>query len=274
MLEEDACMVNQKPRTIIIRTAGTNCDYETQAAFELAGSTAERVHINRIIDGTVRLEDYQILAVPGGFSYGDDIASGKILANELRNRLGDALQAFATAGKPIIGICNGFQVLVKMGLLPDPAAFRQTATLTFNDSDKFESRWVYLKRHGAGEKSEAKQSPCLWTRNMPEVIALPVAHGEGKFVTADKKALDTLEKNNQVVFRYCDERGKNTAYPLNPNGAVNAIAGITNSVGNVFGLMPHPERYIYRWQHPGRCASEGEYGWGLNIFKNAVTIIG
>ncbi|MGA2090992.1 MAG: phosphoribosylformylglycinamidine synthase I [Endomicrobiales bacterium] len=264
-------MVTQLPRTIIIRTAGTNCDYETQAAFELAGSAAERVHINRIIDGSVRLDDYHILAIPGGFSYGDDIASGKILANELKYRLGDALQKFAMAGKPIIGICNGFQVLVKMGLLPDPVAFQQTTTLTFNDSDKFESRWVYLKQDNDEKK---KPNKCLWVRNMPDIIPLPVAHGEGKFVTADKKVLDTLEKNNQVVFRYCDPHGKNAQYPLNPNGAVNAIAAITNSAGNVFGLMPHPERYIFCWQHPNRQCSEGEYGWGLNIFKNAVTITG
>ncbi len=276
MLEEDTIMVKQLPRTIIIRTAGTNCDYETQAAFALAGSAADRVHINRIIEGSVTLGDYQILAIPGGFSYGDDIASGKILASELKHRLGDALQAFAVAGKPIIGICNGFQVLVKMGLLPDPAAFEQTTTLTFNDSDKFESRWVYLKRDTtapAKTGGRARAVKCLWVSDMPDIISLPVAHGEGKFVAADKKVLDALEKNNQIVFRYCDERGNHTGYPLNPNGAANAIAGITNTAGNVFGLMPHPERYIYCWQHPSRRASEGEYGWGLNIFKNAVNFV-
>lgn len=264
-------MVTRQPKAIIIRTAGTNCDFETKAAFELAGAPADRVHINRIIDGSVRLLDYQILAIPGGFSYGDDIASGKILANELKCRLGDALQTFALAGKPVIGICNGFQVLVKMGLLPDPTSLRQTTTLTFNDSDRFESRWVYLKRQPAPRGKSA--SACLWTRGLPDVIPLPVAHGEGKFVTVDARTLSALEKNNQVVFRYCDEQGDDAAYPLNPNGAVNAIAGIMNTAGNVFGLMPHPERFVFRWQHPSRQGPDGEYGWGLKIFENAVSIV-
>jgi len=256
------------PKAIILRTAGTNCDYETQAAFELAGADAERVHINRLIEGEIRLADFQILAIPGGFSYGDDIASGKILANELRYRLGDVLKEFAIKGNPIIGICNGFQVLVKMGLLPVPSACTQTTTLTFNDSDKFECRWIYLGRVAEPEG----RVRCLWANNLPAVIPLPVAHGEGKFIALDRKTLDALEKNNQVVFRYVTKNGAGPVYPLNPNGAVNDIAGICNEKGNVFGLMPHPERFVYRLQHPDHDidALDSEHGWGLQIFRNAV----
>lgn len=260
-----------RPKAIIIRTAGTNCDYETKAAFELAGASAERVHVNELISGKKKLSSYQILAFPGGFSYGDDIASGRILANELKNKLGDDLRAFAVAGKPVIGICNGFQVLVKMGLLPDPKAMKQATTLTFNDSDKFECRWIYLKR----EQSAGGRQKCLWTANLPDVIPLPVAHGEGKFVAASAGVLAAIEKNGQVVFRYVTADGNKAAYPANPNGAVNAIAGICNAAGNVFGLMPHPERFVYMWQHPGRSAilDNGESGWGLQLFKNAVDFV-
>lgn len=257
----------KKPKVIIIRTAGTNCDIETKAAFELSGASVERVHINSLISGEKKLSSYQILAIPGGFSYGDDIASGKILANELKYKLGDLVREFALSGKPIIGICNGFQVLVKMGLLPDNKNFIQNTTLTYNDSDKFECRWVYLKR-----EAEAKS---FWAKDLPEIISLPVAHGEGKFVAENKNILDAIEKNNQVIFRYTDALGKSAVYPLNPNGAVNSIAGITNDKGNVFGLMPHPERFVYKWQHPCRSAVQenSENGWGLQIFKNAVNYV-
>lgn len=265
-----------KPKAIVIRTAGTNCDCETQAAFELAGAEAQRVHINRLISGDVKLSDFQLLAIPGGFSYGDDIASGKILANELKYMLGARLQEFAGEGKPVIGICNGFQVLVKMGLLPDEVKFQQTTTLTFNDSDKFECRWINLKTSQISNiKSQIKdKAKCIWTKNLPEIIQLPIAHGEGKFIARDKKALAEMEKNGQVVFRYCDEKGGLAGYPYNPNGAENSIAGICNEKGNVFGLMPHPERYVFKYQHPSSKGIDGsEYGWGLAIFKNAVNML-
>lgn len=263
--------MNNKPKAIILRTAGTNCDFETKAAFELAGAEAERVHINRLIRKEVRLSDYQLLAFPGGFSYGDDIASGKILANEFKNKLGGELKEFAEAGKPVIGICNGFQVLVKMGLLPDEKAFSQTTTLSFNDSDKFECRWIYLKTNPKLETRNAKTN-CIWTKDLPEIIPLPVAHGEGKFIAKDDKTLHQLEHNNQVVFRYCDGKGKSAGYPVNPNGSVNDIAAICNPKGNILGMMPHPERYIYKWQHPGKEGQEkgSEFGWGLKLFENAV----
>lgn len=260
----------QKPKAIILRTAGTNCDFETKAAFELAGAQADRVHINRLIRKEIRLSDYQMLAVPGGFSYGDDIASGKILANEMKNKLGNDLKEFADSGKPVIGICNGFQVLVKMGILPNDGNFIQSATLSSNDSDRFEARWISLMVNRKVTQN------CLWTRGLPAVFDLPVAHGEGKYIAKDDKSLHELEHRGQVAFRYCDSKGKPASdYPANPNGSVNAIAGICNPKGNILGLMPHPERFVYRWQHPGRVQSgkEQEAGWGLQLFVNAVSSV-
>jgi phosphoribosylformylglycinamidine synthase len=256
----------KKVKALILRTAGTNCDYETQAAFELCGASAERLHVNELIAKKDKIFEYDILAFPGGFSYGDDIASGKILANEVKNKLGDKIKKFALNGNPIIGICNGFQVLVKMGLLPDSSLFEQISTLSYNDSDKFECRWVYLKT----EKSRAK---CLWTSDLPEIITLPVAHGEGKFIPKDKNLLDELEKNGQIVFKYSSKDGGIPQYPLDPNGSVRQIAGICNAKGNVFGLMPHPERYVYSLQHPAREGYDGEHGWGKVIFQNAVNYV-
>ena len=256
----------KRVKAIIIRTAGTNCDWETQKAFELSGAVAHRVHINELIAKKTRISDFEILAIPGGFSYGDDIASGKILANELKYKLGDDIREFALSGRPIIGICNGFQILVKMGLLPDPESFTQTTTLTFNDSDKFECRWINLKK---------QKSVCIWTKNLSAMISLPIAHGEGKFIAADKSVLRSLEDNKQIVFRYVNDKGAVAGYPFNPNGAQNSIAGICNKRGNVFGLMPHPERFVYSLQHPARKgkAAKSEFGWGIDIFKNAVNFV-
>ena len=252
----------KKPKILILRTAGTNCDKETAFGFELAGGQAEFVHINELVAAKKKLKDYQILALPGGFSYGDDIASGKILANELRFKLGGDLKKFVADGKLIIGICNGFQILVKAGILPaiaEEGTEPIQATLTLNDSAKFEDRWVYLK--------SAKQR-CIWTKDLPEIIYLPVAHGEGKFIPKDKNTLQKLWNNNQIVLQYTDEKGGLTGYPFNPNGSVDNIAGICDTTGRIFGLMPHPERHISWEQHPKRIVkSEGD---GLKIFKNAI----
>lgn len=275
----------KKPRVCILRSAGTNCDKETAFAFEKAGALAELVHVNSLVNGEAALADYQILAIPGGFSYGDDTGAGKVLANELRFKLTDPLKGFIREGRLIIGICNGFQILVKSGLLPGNGELRQEASLIINDSGKFEDRWVYLR-----SPQPAVHSPqCIWTRNLPEIIYLPVAHGEGKFICRDKSVLERLKKNHQLVFKYCDEKGQPAAYPYNPNGSLENIAGICDDTGRIFGLMPHPERHMEYLQHPrwtglkntpphqlnisGKnknwCGGKKE-GDGLQIFKNGV----
>lgn len=256
-----------KPKVLVLRTAGTNCDKETAFAFLEAGAIPEFVHINQLKSGERDLRDYQILALPGGFSYGDDIAAGKILANELRYKLADELRLFIDNGKLVIGICNGFQVLVKAGFLPGNAALEQEATLAINDSAKFEDRWVYLRETGYGLRGTG----CIWTKGLPEVIYLPVAHGEGKFITRDETVLERLKENAQIVLRYCDRQGKSSGYPCNPNGSQDDIAGLCDDTGRVLGLMPHPERHSFGWQHPRWCR-EGlrKEGDGLQIFRNGV----
>lgn len=256
-------------KVIVLRTAGTNCDKETAFAFEEAGAQAQLVHINQLAGGEKRISDYHILAIPGGFSYGDDIASGKILANELKFSIEDDVQKFIKDGKLIIGICNGFQVLVKAGLLPDISGDFKTieATLTLNDSAKFEDRWVYLKRvQGPGARGQ-----CVWTKDVKKIIYLPVAHGEGKFIPRNNKILARLKREGMVVLEYVDEKGKKSGYPDNPNGSVENIAGICDRTGRIFGLMPHPERHITYLQHPRwtRTKERGR-GDGFAIFRNGV----
>jgi phosphoribosylformylglycinamidine synthase len=259
-----------KPKVCVLRSAGTNCDKETAFAFIKAGADAEFVHINQLVGGSDSLENYQILALPGGFSYGDDIAAGKILANELKTKLFEDLKKFTGKGKLIIGICNGFQVMVKAGLLPGNAEMKQEASLIINDSGKFEARWVYLK----GQRSKVKGQKCVWVRDLPEIIYLPVAHGEGKFVTQDRAALERLKDNGQIVFQYCDQAGRLTGYPDNPNGSTENIAGICDDTGRVFGLMPHPERHTYRQQHPRWSADKALKGSdGATIFSNGVDYV-
>ena len=259
-------------KAIVLRTAGTNCDKETAFAFEISGSGTELVHINELTRREKDLNDYDILAIPGGFTYGDDIASGKILANELRFKLKDEILKFIKSGKLIIGICNGFQTLVKAGLLPNLAGNFQTieATLTLNDSNKFEDRWVHLKRgKGNGERGTGER--CVWTKGTEEIIELPVAHGEGKFVPRDEDILKKLIENGLIVFEYADSRGKSAGYPSNPNGSIENIAGICDMTGRIFGLMPHPERHTSRYQHPNWTkGARDDAGDGLAIFKNGV----
>jgi len=259
-----------RPKVCILRTAGTNCDRETAFAFFRAGGDPDFVHINRLINGEKVLNEYAILALPGGFTYGDDIAAGKILANEIRSKLTEDLKNFVAAGKLIIGICNGFQILVKSGLLPGNADFAQTVSLIINDSGKFEDRWIYLKSSFVRRPSSVK---CVWTRDLPEVIYLPVAHGEGKFV-ADKKLVSELKDSGQIVFQYCNATGRAAGYPHNPNGSMEDIAGITDKSGRILGLMPHPERHISALQHPRwTFKKKRESGDGLQIFKNAVNYV-
>lgn len=257
----------KKPKVIVLRTAGTNCDTETAFAFKMCGALVDLVHINELTRDEKSLKDYHILALPGGFTYGDDIASGKILANEIKYRLTEEFKAFVEEGKLIIGICNGFQVLVKSGILPGLNANGLEASLSFNDSGKFEDRWTYLS-----SGSWSQSSRCAWTKDLKKIIYLPVAHGEGKFIPEDEKVLNALKKNRQIVFQYVDERGEFAGYPYNPNGSVEAIAGICDSTGRVLGMMPHPERHILGTQHP-RWTREGlkKFGDGIDIFRNGVT---
>lgn len=256
-----------KVKVLLLRTAGTNCNEETAHAFEHFGAEVDQVHIHRLVKRECFLNDYHILAVPGGFTYGDDIASGRILANELRLSLADDIRKFITDGKLVIGICNGFQVLVKAGILPGPVPHKahQDVTLTLNDSAKFEARWICLKTSG--------KSP--WVRGLEPVIQLPIAHGEGKFVTRDPGVMKRLDAQGQVVFRYCDADGNPGEYPVNPNGSVDDIAGICDSTGQILGLMPHPERYFYFTQFPAwtRQTKESPYGKGARIFKNGIDYV-
>lgn len=257
----------KKPRICILRTAGTNCDKETYFAFLKAQGAPELVHINELINKQKLLDDYQILSLPGGFSYGDDLGAGKILANELKFKLIDDIIKFVQEGKLIIGICNGFQVLVKSGLLAANTQLKQDVSLIINDSGKFEDRWVYLK----AQSEKRKTQKCVWTEGLPEVIYLPVAHGEGKFIVEDKATLEKLRRNQQIVFQYCDEQGNFSGYPHNPNGSEDNIAGICDETGRILGLMPHPERHIEVSHHPrGLEFPKKQEGDGLQIFRNGI----
>lgn len=253
-------------RVLVLRAPGANCDLESAFAFERAGAVAERVHVNRLLEQPRLLDEFQILCLPGGFSYGDDLGAGRILGSQIQHHLFDALRDFKAAGKLVLGICNGFQILMKSGILLDDAGDPRgpAATLTNNDSGKFEDRWVRL--HANGDK-------CVFFAGC-ESLYLPVAHAEGKFVPRDDAMLAALESAGQVVLRYAlGENGANgtVPYPDNPNGSVAAVAGVCDSTGRVCGLMPHPERHIDNTQHPrwtrGPLPPEGD---GLAVFRNAV----
>lgn len=236
---------------------------ETAHAFELAGARAEMVWVQELKEKRRRLDAYQILAIPGGFTYGDDLGAGRLLASELQHRLEEEMDLFLKKGKLVIGICNGFQALVKSGILPSgKLRSPQEATLAGNDSGKFEDRWVHLR---------SEFNVCVWTQGMEEILELPVAHGEGKFVLKDETALEHLLGFGQIVFHYCDSQGREAGYPWNPNGSVGNIAGICDPSGRIFGLMPHPERHVTALQHPrwNREERKGE-GEGLAVFRNGV----
>lgn len=261
---------SSKPKVIVLRTAGTNCDQEAVFAFESAGAKVDAVHINRIFGGAVKLKDYHIMVIPGGFTYGDDIESGRILANELRVHLADDIKKFIKDGKLIIGICNGFQVLVRAGILPGPLAkkkdflFKQTATLTNNDGGRFQDRWIYLQVCGDN----------IWTKGLEKTIYFPIAHAEGKFVPQNNTLLQQLKDNGQVAFRYCNAKGR-VGGADNPNGSVDDIAGITDRTGRILGLMPHPERHFLFAHHPRwtRFQKKGKYGDGAQLFRNGVDYV-
>ncbi len=260
-------------KAIILTGFGINCDWETAEAFRRAGADAQRVHLNEIIVSPALLENCHILAVPGGFSFGDDIASGKVLANRLRYKLGEPLKKFVADGKLMIGICNGFQALVKLGILPRlEEKFVQEATLTYNDSGRFENRWVNLVVE--------PRTRCAWLRGISQ-LELTVRHGEGKFVPRDSSVLERLRANGQVALRYAhlDGTPARGAYPANPNGSIEDIAGICDPTGRVFGLMPHPEAHVDYTHHPcwtrrlydsGSLPVYDEDGPGLHVLQNAI----
>jgi phosphoribosylformylglycinamidine synthase len=249
------------PRALILRAPGANCDEETEFAFAQAGALAERVHINRLRENPSFLHRYQILAIPGGFTYGDDVAAGKILANQLSHFLGETLRRFRDADKLILGICNGFQALLKAGLLIPPEEEGPLATLAHNACGKFEDRWIYL---------HATPGKCPFLTGY-ERLHLPVAHGEGKFICRAPWILKGLEQAGQIVLRFVDREGRPGPYPVNPNGSEGDVAGVCDVSGRVLGLMPHPERHVLPTQHP-RWTREGlaEEGDGLRLFRNAV----
>lgn len=258
-------------KAIVLRAAGVNCDLESQHALELAGAQAVRVHINQVIKTPDLLDQYQILILPGGFSYGDDVAAGKIMANQMVHHLRDRLAKFIEDGKLVLGICNGFQVLIKMGLVPGfggPGGMTLTesgVTLGDNDSGKFEDRWVHL---------EPGTNRCVFIEK-GQRIYLPVAHGEGKIMVEDAAILERMKSEGYVAYRYVDSEGNRGGFPINPNGSTDSIAALTDSTGRVLGMMPHPERYVRRTQHPHwtRLEKSDAAGDGLTIFRNAVNYV-
>jgi phosphoribosylformylglycinamidine synthase len=251
------------PRALVLRAPGTNCDHETAHAFERAGGIARRIHVRALVERPMIADDFQIFCIPGGFSYGDDVASGRILALELRTRLADMLVKFRDRGGLVLGICNGFQVLLQTGLLlSDPATGGPCAALTHNASGRFVARWVGLR---------AVPGACPFLQGLGD-FELPVAHGEGRFVARSAADLERCAAAGQLVLRYA---GVPHGQPANPNGSMLDVAGACDETGRVLGMMPHPERVIEATQHPawmGRLDADAA-GAGLAIFTNGVKAV-
>ncbi|GAC1637917.1 MAG: phosphoribosylformylglycinamidine synthase I [Herpetosiphon sp.] len=253
-----------EPRVLVLRAAGINCDQETAEAVALAGGDPQRVHVQRLADGDVSLRDFAALIIPGGFSYGDHLGAGRLLALDLIHRLGDQIREFVAAGRPVLGICNGFQVLAKAGLIGTAGSdFAQTVTVTTNGSAQYECRWVKL--------APVPGNRCVFLDGVAASFSLPVGHGEGR-VLAPAADLDRLAAGGQVVLQYVDHEDKPTmAYPANPNASPRSIAALCNAAGTVLGLMPHPDRAFLPTLHPdwlhNKQRTEGD---GLIIFRNLV----
>lgn len=254
-----------KPHIIIVKADGTNCDEELAFAFNAVGGNAEIVHVNQLRSKEKKFNDYNILALAGGFAYGDDIVSGKILATELTSFFSEELQTFVNRKDTLtIGICNGFQVLIRTGLLPFGNIGKMDATLTNNEKGLFECRWVKIKQ---------EKSKCVFLKDAESIMDVSINHGEGKFY-ASNKAIKTIEQSGLVVFRYVDQNGKATQnYPQNPNGSINAIAGICDPTGRILGMMPHPEKFNHITNHPNWRRLKLKKPEGLIIFKNMIDYI-
>jgi len=269
-------MVALKPRALILRAPGTNCDEETAHAFRLAGAEPERIHVNRLIENPALAARYQILCVPGGFSFGDDIAAGRILATRLRRHLSGMIDEFVhgKGDRLVLGICNGMQVLMQLGVLTEDlansnASKSRAATLTWNQHGRFETRWVHLA---------VDETPCIFLKGIKRMY-LPMAHAEGNFIAASDHVLQTLKTQGRLAVRYCTPEHDGTLlqddvlpFPINPNGAQANVAGVCDASGRIFGLMPHPERHIDATHHPywTRRDEQPKYGDGLALFRNAV----
>jgi len=259
-------------KVCVLRVGGTNCDAETKQAFEELGVQAEILHANELVKRKNLLE-YHVLVFPGGFSYGDYVRAGAIWAKWIMAKLDKELKAFVNENRLILGICNGFQVLVEAGFLPgfDGISPYPEAVLATNFPPGYNCRWVYIRHENKGK--------CAFTWKIPhaKVLRIPVAHSEGRFMFAkekEKKFLERLYQNDQLVFRYCDKSGEyaNGHFPTNPNGSFHDIAGICNPEGTIFGLMPHPERAFYWWQQPDwtRQKQMPQYGDGKLIFESLI----
>jgi phosphoribosylformylglycinamidine synthase len=248
-------------RVLVLRAAGINCDEEIMHCWKLAGASPTLLHVNTLSVEPSILDGFQIVTIPGGFSYGDDIAAGTILAQRLISTLAAPLHDFVERGGGVLGVCNGFQVLVKMGLLPGGDMGRDQVTVTFNDSAKFEARWVRL---------EVCTDRCPFVQPRA-ILELPVEHAEGRVATSSEPAAEELLERGQVVLRFVDAEGRHDRYPANPNGSTAGIAGLCDPTGRIFGLMPHPDRFFDHTQHPQwtRRKPEGKPD-GLSIFLNAV----
>ena len=247
-----------QPNVLILHATGTNRDVETANAVKLASGAPTIMHVNELRDHPTRLHAYQMFILPGGFSYGDALGAGRLWASDLRWLFQEELARFVEAGKPVMGVCNGFQALVKSGWLPGPPETESKATLTRNASNQFECRWVWLEPN--------PKSHCVFTKGLTERIYCPVAHGEGRFVPRDDVALEALRTNHQIALTYVAGSGGPAGYPANPNGSVADIAGICNARGNVMGLMPHPEDHIFPEQHPRYARGEsGALGLALYV---------
>ena len=258
-------------KVLVITGFGLNCERETAAACKAAGAVPEQIHLNDLIAGKHKLDEYQFLTFIGGFSFGDHLGSGTVFANRVKFQLRDQLEKFVADGKLVIGICNGFQTLTRLGMVPalDGDYFSQHVALAHNDSGVFRDDWCTLKAD--------PESPCVFTKGM-DLVRLPIRHGEGKFV-ADDAVLDELEKRHLVALRYANADGSAaTEFPANPNGSLRSIAGICDPTGRIFGLMPHPEAFLSPFNSPswgadkvaGRSAAEGD---GMKFFRNAIDFI-